>query len=231
MAGHSKFANTKYRKESQNLKKNKEFLRFTRNIIVAAKSGSESSLRNAVALARHHDVPKSNIDKAIKVALGGKSDSEYCKIRYDIKAPNGAFIILEILTDNKNRSASDIRAILRKNNSTMQVTGDLDYLFDNRGIIKYSAGSDVSDTAIEAGALDIEIDKDFILVLTSIENHKAISSILEEKFGNPIYTEIVWRAKNPISLSGENQESYEKLIVSLEDYQDTDKIYSNVVKN
>src|SRR5579872_7017901 len=210
MAGHSKFKNIQFRKDAQDKKRSKIFSKLSRDITLAAKQGlpdptANARLRLAIASARAESMPKDNIDRAIKKAQGGETDN-YEDIRYEGFGPGGVGLIVEVLTDNRNRAASSVRTIFGKNGGNLGESGSVAFMFDRLGQITYpaSAGSEdaVMEAAIEAGAQDVESGEDGHLIFTAFEDLSVVAEALEAtKLGTPKGTAIVWKPKsgNPVS--------------------------------
>jgi len=187
MAGHSKFKNIQFRKDRQDAARSKLFSKFSRDITIAAKAGlpdpaANSRLRLAIANAKAESMPKDNIDRAIKKALGGETDT-YEEIRYEGFGPGGASLIVEVLTDNRNRAAANVRTIFGKNGGNMGDAGSVAFMFDRLGRIAYprAAGSDeaILEAAIEARAHDVRSDADGHVILTAFEDMAPVADALE----------------------------------------------------
>src|SRR5215469_1721352 len=191
MAGHSKFKNIQFRKGRQDKIRSKLFSKLSRDITIAARQGTpdpamNSRLRLAIANAKAESMPKDNIDRAIKKALGGEADLME-EIRYEGFAPGGVGLIVEVLTDNRNRAAGNVRAIFTKYGGNLGETGAVAHLFDRLGEIAYpaSAGSDdaVMEAAIEAGAQDVASDEDGHTIYSAFEDLGAVAEALEATLG------------------------------------------------
>ena len=187
MAGHSKWANIQHRKGRQDAARSKLFSKFSKEITVAAKMGDPDPdknprLRLAVKEAKSNSMPKDNIDRAIKKAMGGDSEN-YEEIRYEGYGPSGVAIIVEALTDNRNRTASNIRSTFSKRGGNLGETGSVAFMFDRKGQIVYpaSVGSedDVMEAAIEAGAEDVESDEESLVIWCGDSDLAEVSSALE----------------------------------------------------
>jgi YebC/PmpR family DNA-binding regulatory protein len=235
MAGHSKFKNIQFRKGRQDKLRSKLFSKLSRDITLAAKQGlpdpaANARLRLAIASAKAESMPKDNIDRAIKKAIGGESDS-YEEIRYEGFGPGGVGLIVEALTDNRNRTAGNIRAAFTKNGGNMGETGSVSFMFDRVGQILYpaSAGSEdaIMEAAIEAGAEDVSSDEDSHLIFTSIEDMGAVAEALEASIGAPKSMGIVWRPKSTTPINGDEGQTLMKLIDALDDDDDVQTVYSN----
>jgi len=235
MAGHSKFKNIMHRKGRQDAARSKLFSKLSREITVAAKAGMPDPamnprLRLAIANAKAESVSKDLIDRAIKKAQGGDADT-YEDIRYEGFGPGGVGIIVEVLTDNRNRAASNVRSIFTKNGGNLGETGSVSFMFDRMGQIVYPAavGSEdnVMEAAIEAGADDVESDEESHIIYTAFEQLSEVAQALEAGLGAPKSTGVVWRPKSQTPVSGDAGATLMKLIDALEDDDDVQNVYSN----
>jgi YebC/PmpR family DNA-binding regulatory protein len=235
MAGHSKFKNIMHRKGRQDAARSKLFSKLSREITVAAKSGMPDPamnprLRLAVANARAESMSKDVIDRAIKKAQGGDAET-YEEIRYEGFGPGGVGVIVEVLTDNRNRAASNVRSIFSRSGGNLGETGSVSFMFDRVGQIVYApeAGSEdaVMEAAIETGADDVESDSDAHTVYTAFEQLSEVSQALEAALGAPRSTSLAWRPKSLTPISGEAAATLVKLIDALEDDDDVQNVYSN----
>lgn len=235
MAGHSKFKNIMHRKGRADAVRSKLFSKLSREITVAAKSGMpdpamNSRLRLAVANAKAESMPKDNIDRAIKKASGADAEA-YEEIRYEGFGPGGVGLIIEALTDNRNRAAANVRAIFSKNGGNLGETGSVSFMFDRVGQIIYpaSVGSEdkVMEAAIEAGAEDVDSDEDTHTIFTAFEDLSDVAQTLETALGEPKSTAIAWRPKTLTPVEGEPVATLMKLIDALEDDDDVQNVYGN----
>jgi YebC/PmpR family DNA-binding regulatory protein len=235
MAGHSKFKNIMHRKGRQDKLRSKLFSKLSRDITIAAKQGlpdpaANSRLRLAVAAAKAESMPKDNIDRAIKKAMSGEADNME-EIRYEGFGPGGVGLIVEILTDNRNRAAANVRSIFSKNGGAMGESGSVSFMFDRVGQITYPAKAATEDqmmeAAIEAGAEDVETDEENHTVYTSFEELGAVVEALEQVFGAPSSTGLVWRPKTTTPVSGDPAQTLMKLIDALDDDDDVQAVYAN----
>jgi YebC/PmpR family DNA-binding regulatory protein len=235
MAGHSKFKNIQHRKGRQDKIRSKLFSKLSRDITLAAKTGlpdpnANSRLRLAVAAAKAESMPKDVIDRAIKKAAGGEADT-YEEIRYEGFGPGGVGLIVEVLTDNRNRAAANVRSIFGKNGGALGETGSVAFMFDRVGQVVYPASVAVEDAvmeaAIEAGAEDVESDEETHTVFTGFEDLNAVVEALEARFGAPKSTGVVWRPKTLTPVEGEQAASLLKLIDALDDDDDVQTVYPN----
>lgn len=236
MAGHSKFKNIQFRKGRQDKMRSKLFSKLSRDITLAAKAGvpdpnSNARLRLAVANARSESMPRDNIERAIKKGAAGEADNLE-EIRYEGFGPGGVGIIVEVLTDNRNRAAANVRTIFGKNGGNMGETGSVAFMFDRQGQITYppGAGSEdkVMEAAIEAGAEDVASDEDGHLIFTAYEDLSEVASALEAALGPAKSTTHVWRPKTGTPVSDDDAAGLMKLLDALDDDDDVSNVYSNV---
>ncbi len=235
MAGHSKFKNIQFRKDRQDAARSKLFSKFSRDITLAARQGlpdpaANSRLRLAIANAKAESMPKDNIDRAIRKALGGDADI-FEEIRYEGFGPGGVGLIVEVLTDNRNRAAANVRAIFGKNGGNMGEAGSVAFMFDRLGSILYprEAGSDeaVMDAAVEAGARDVESDPDGHVILTAFEDLGEVADALETLLGPAKSATIIWKARTDVPVAGAHAANLVKLIDALEDDDDVQTVWTN----
>ena len=235
MAGHSQFKNIMHKKGKQDAIRSKLFSKFAREITVAAKMGMPDinmnpRLRMAVIAARAENMPKDNIERAIKKASAGDTEN-YEEVRYEGYAPGGVAVIVEALTDNRNRTAGEVRSYFTKAGGALAETGAVSFMFDHVGLIVFAkaAASDdaMLEAAIEAGADDVQSDAEAHEIVTSIEAMKDAQKALEAKFGEPRKASIVWRPQNTISVDDEAGEKILKLIGALEDNDDVQNVTAN----
>jgi len=235
MAGHSQFKNIMHRKGKQDAQKSKLFGKLAREITVAAKLGTPDPamnprLRAAVIAARQENMPKDNIERAIKKATGGDSES-YDEIRYEGYGPGGVAVIVEALTDNRNRAASDIRSFFAKSGGNLGETGSVAFMFDRTGIIEYdsSKASDdaMLDAAIEAGADDVVSSESGHEIYASQETFREVAKSLEAKFGEARKAALTWKPQNTIAVDDETGEKLLKLMDLLNEHDDVQNVYAN----
>jgi YebC/PmpR family DNA-binding regulatory protein len=235
MAGHSQFKNIMHKKGKQDAIRSKLFSKFAREITVAAKMGMPDPamnprLRLAVLAARQENMPKDNIERAIKKAVGGDSEN-YDEVRYEGYAPGGVAVIIEALTDNRNRTAGEVRSYFTKAGGALAETGAVSFMFDHVGSIEYpgSVGSEdaIMEAALEAGADDVVSGEEGHEVVTTIENFTEVAKALEAKFGEPRKSKLVWKPQNTITVDDEAGEKILKLIGNLEDNDDVQNVYAN----
>jgi YebC/PmpR family DNA-binding regulatory protein len=235
MAGHSKWANIQHRKGRQDAARSKLFSRLSKEITVAAKMGDPDPdknprLRLAVKEARANSMPKDNIDRAIKKAQGGDAEN-YEEIRYEGYGPNGVAIIVEAMTDNRNRTASNVRSTFTKRGGNLGETGSVAFMFDRKGQIVYPAGAgsedEVMEAALEAGAEDVESAEDGHVIWCADTELNEVSTVLETRLGEAESTRLVWRPRTTTELDLEAAQSLMKLIEALEDDDDVQSVTAN----
>lgn len=235
MAGHSKWANIQHRKGRQDALRSKLFSKLAKEITVAAKMGDPDPdknprLRLAVKEAKSNSVPKDVIDRAIKKSQGGDADS-YDEIRYEGYGPSGIAIIVEALTDNRNRTASNVRSTFSKLGGNLGETGSVSFMFDRMGQITYPASVGDEDTvmmaAIEAGAADAESDTDGHVIWCDQGELSAVAAALESSLGESDTTKLVWRPQNTTEVDLEVAQKLMRLIETLEDDDDVQTVTAN----
>jgi YebC/PmpR family DNA-binding regulatory protein len=235
MAGHSQFKNIMHRKGRQDAARSKLFSKLAREITVAAKSGMPDPamnprLRLAVQNAKAESMPKDNIQRAINKAAGNDGDN-YEEVRYEGYGPGGVALIVEALTDNRNRSASNVRAAFTKAGGALGETGSVSFMWDRVGEITYpvSAGDAdrVMEAAIEAGAEDVASDEDGHVILCAFEDIGEVSSALEAALGEAMSVKTIWRPQNSVPVDEERAQSLMKLVATLEDDDDVQNVYAN----
>ncbi len=235
MAGHSQFKNIMHRKGRQDAQKSKLFGKLAREITVAAKLGTPDPamnprLRAAVVAARQENMPKDNIERAIKKALGGEGEN-YDEIRYEGYGPGGVAIIVEALTDNRNRAASDIRSYFTKSGGNLGETGSVAFMFDRVGIIEYdqSVASDdaMLDAAIEAGAVDVISGENGHEIYAAPDSLREVAKALEAKFGEPRKAALTWKPQNTVAVDDETGEKLLKLMDMLNEHDDVQNVFAN----
>ncbi len=236
MAGHSQFKNIMYRKGAQDKKRAKQFARLTREIMVAAKMGlpeidKNPRLRGAVQAARAANMPKDNIERAIKKAAGGDEDTNYEEIRYEGYGPGGVAVIVETLTDNRNRTAADIRTAFSKNGGTLGETNSVSFMFDRLGLISYSpeVGSeeDMFEAAVEAGASNVESSAAGHDVWCEPDDFSEVRDALTEHFGDPREANLTWRPQTTVAVDEDKASTMLKLLDVLDDNDDVQRVAAN----
>jgi YebC/PmpR family DNA-binding regulatory protein len=235
MAGHSQFKNIMHKKGRADAVRAKLFGKLAREITVAAKFGlpdpaMNPRLRAAVLAARAENMPKDNIERAIKKSQGGEGEN-YEQIRYEGYAPGGVALIVEALTDNRNRTASEVRSYFAKHGGSLAETGAVSFMFNHVGLVQYDANrasaDAVLDAAIEAGADDVSSSASGHEIITSADALHGVARELEAKFGEPKKSGLVWRPQNFVAVDDETGEKVLKLIESLEDNDDVQNVYAN----
>jgi YebC/PmpR family DNA-binding regulatory protein len=235
MAGHSQFKNIMHKKGKQDAIRAKLFSKLAREITVAAKLGlpdpaMNARLRAAVLAARAENMPKDNIERAIKKAAGGEGEN-YDEVRYEGYAPGGVAVIVEALTDNRNRTAGEVRSYFTKAGGSLAETGAVSFMFDHVGLIEYppeAASEDAMlEAAIEAGAQDVQSSEEGHEIISSIESLRDVTQALEQKFGEPRKAGLVWKPQNTIGVDDEAGEKILRLVGALEDNEDVQNVYAN----
>jgi YebC/PmpR family DNA-binding regulatory protein len=235
MAGHSQFKNIMYRKGRQDAMKSKLFGKLAREITVSAKLGlpdpaMNPRLRAAIIAARAENMPKDNIERAIKKAAGGDGES-YEEIRYEGYGPGGVAVIVEVLTDNRNRTAGEVRATFTRSGGSLAETGAVSFMFDHVGVIEYdakAAGADAMfEAALEAGADDVVSNENGHEIYAAQDRFGSLAKALEGEFGEPRKAALVWRPQNTVALDDEQGERLLKLIENLNEQDDVQNVYAN----
>jgi len=236
MAGHSQFKNIMYRKGAQDKKRAKLFGKLIREITVAARSGlpdpaSNPALRAALASARAANMPKDNIDRAIKRAVGGEDAAQYEEIRYEGFGPGGVAVIAEALTDNRKRTASEVRAAFSKFGGTLGETNSVAFMFDRVGLIRFGrdAGSAeaVFEAAVEAGASNVESGADGHEVTCLPDDFSTVRDALSERFGDPQEARLAWQPLTTVEVDEEQADTLFKLLDALDDNDDVQHVSAN----
>ena len=235
MAGHSQFKNIMHRKGRQDAVRSKLFSKLAREITVSAKLGTPDPamnprLRAAVLAARAENMPKDNIERAIKKALGGDAET-YDEIRYEGYGPGGVAVIVEVLTDNRNRTASDVRAAFTKHGGNLAETGAVSFMFDHVGVVEFDAkvadADAMLEAAIEAGADDVVSSENGHEIYTSAETLREVAKVLEAKFGEPRKAALTWRPQNTVAVDDEPGEKLLKMMDVLNEHDDVQHVYAN----
>lgn len=234
MAGHSQFKNIMHRKGAQDKKRAQIFSKLGREITVAARGGEDpaynASLRAAIINARAENMPKDNIARAIAKAAGGDADT-YEEVRYEGFGPGGVSIIVDGLTDNRNRTASDVRTTFSKNGGNMGDVGSVSYLFDRVGKITYPVtagdGDTVFEAALEAGADDCVSSDDGHEVFCAQEDFNTVREALEKVLGDAGSARLAWKPQTSIEISEGHAETLFKLLSALDDNDDVQNVYAN----
>jgi YebC/PmpR family DNA-binding regulatory protein len=235
MAGHSQFKNIMHKKGRADKARSKLFGKLAREITVAAKLGMPDPafnprLRAAIIAARAENMPKDNIERAVKKASGSDTEN-YDAIRYEGYAPGGVAVIVEALTDNHNRTAGEVRAIFTKNGGNLATTGAVSFMFDHVGVVEFDAkaasADAMLDAAIEAGAEDVTSNADGHQIFTTAESLNEVAKALETKFGEPRKSGLLWKPQNTVALDDDSGEKVLKLIEALDDSEDVQNVYAN----
>lgn len=236
VAGHSQFKNIMHRKGAQDAKKARAFAKMIREITVSAREGLADinfnpRLRSAVMAARAANMPRDTIERAIKKASGGGTAEDYAEIRYEGYGPGGVAVIVEALTDNRNRTAPAIRTAFNKYGGAMGESGSVSFMFSRLGVVRYpteAASPDAMlEAAIEAGADDVASDASGHEITMGVEGFFAVRDALEQKFGPPAEAKIEWRPQVTVPLDEEKAAAVLKLLDALEDDDDVQNVYAN----
>ncbi|MEL7492193.1 MAG: YebC/PmpR family DNA-binding transcriptional regulator [Pseudomonadota bacterium] len=235
MAGHSKWANIQHRKGRQDAKRSKIFSRLSKEITVAARMGAPDPefnprLRLAIQAAKAQSMPKDNIERAIKKS-SASDEASYEEIRYEGFGPGGIGIIVEALTDNRNRAASEVRTSFSKNGGNLGETGSVSFLFDRVGAIEYpgdkASEDEMLEAAIECGADDVQSSEESHEIFCAGDALAEVAGALEEKFGEATAAKLIWKPQNTIDISGGPAETLMKLMNALEECDDVQNVYAN----
>ncbi|MBP7066422.1 YebC/PmpR family DNA-binding transcriptional regulator [Ferrovibrio sp.] len=236
MAGHSQFKNIMHRKGAQDAKKAKVFTKLIRELTTAAKMGqpdpaTNPRLRAAIQAARAANMPKDTVDRAIKRGAGGDGADNYEEVRYEGYGPGGVAVIVEALTDNRNRTAGEVRAAFSKNGGALGETNSVSFMFDRIGLIVFPASianaDKMMEAAIEAGAEDCQSSDEEHEVVCSQDDFAAVREALEKAIGEPKSARIVWRPKTLTPIAGDKVETLIKMLDTLEDSDDVQQVYAN----
>jgi YebC/PmpR family DNA-binding regulatory protein len=236
MAGHSKWANIQHRKGAQDAKRGKLFTKLIREVSVAARMGgpdpvANSRLRLAMDKALSGNVPKDTIERAIKRASGDQNADSIEEVRYEGYGPGGVAVMVDCMTDNRNRTVADVRHAFTKFGGNLGTDGSVSYLFTKLGQISYPSGSDedrIMEAALEAGADDVVSNDDgSIDVLTAVEDFPEVRDAMQSMDLEPEQAEVTMRASTSVNLSLDDAQSMIKLLETLEDHDDVQQVYSN----
>ena len=236
MAGHSQFKNIMHRKGAQDAKRARQFAKLIREITVSARQGlpdpaANPRLRAAMAAAREANMPRDTIERAIKKATGTGGGDDYAEVRYEGYGPAGVAVIVEALTDNRNRTASDVRSAFSKYGGALGETNSVSFMFNRLGVIQYGpevASADAMlEAAIEAGADDAESTHEAHEVTCAVEDFFSVRDALEAKFGEPRSARLEWRPTTSVTLDEEKATGLLKLVDALEDNDDVQHVYAN----
>ncbi len=236
MAGHSQFKNIMHRKGAQDKKRAKVFTKIIRELTTAARTGlpdvnANPRLRAAVAAAKEANMPKDTVERAIKRGAGGEDGENYEEVRYEGYGPGGVAVIVEALTDNRNRTASDVRTAFSKSGGNLGESNSVSFMFDRVGQITYPATATNADAmfeaAVEAGADNVDSGDEEHAVTCAVEALNEVRDGLEKTFGAPASARLVWKPKIVTPLDGETAEALFKLLEALEDSDDVQNVYAN----
>ena len=235
MAGHSQFKNIMHRKGAQDKKRAKIFTRLIRELTVAAKAGADPDsnprLRTAIAAARAANMPKDNIDRVLKKATGGGEETNYEEIRYEGYGPGGVAIIVDALTDNRNRTASEVRAAFSKYGGNLGETNSVGFMFDRIGLISYPkdlvSSEAAFEAAVESGASDVEATQSSYEFICSPEEFNNVREYLEDVYGQPESAGLSWKPQSTVELSADQASTLLKLLDVLDDNDDVQSTAAN----
>ena len=236
MAGHSQFKNIMHRKGAQDARRARQFAKLIREITVAARQGlpepaSNPRLRAAITAARVTNMPKDTIDRAIKKASGAAAGDDYVEVRYEGYGPAGVAVIVEALTDNRNRTASDVRSTFSKHGGALGETNSVSFLFDRLGVVRYpaSAATEIGmlEAAVEAGADNVESGPDGHEVTSQVDGFFAVRDALEARFGPAEEAKLDWRPRSAVTLDEERAAAVLRLVDLLDDNDDVQNVYAN----
>jgi YebC/PmpR family DNA-binding regulatory protein len=236
MAGHSQFKNIMYRKGAQDARRARLFTKLIREIMVSARAGipepaGNPRLRAAMAAAREANMPRDTIERAIKRATGGEEGVIYEEVRYEGYGPGGVAIIVEALTDNRKRTASDVRTAFSKHGGALGETNSVSFQFKRVGQIQYAAGATDADTmfeaALEAGAENVDSTAASHEVICAPDDFAAVREVLEARFGAPVQAGLVWKPQLAVPVDEERARSLLKLLDALEDSDDVQSVSAN----
>jgi YebC/PmpR family DNA-binding regulatory protein len=236
MAGHSQFKNIMYRKGAQDAKRAKVFTKIIRELTTAARSGIADPnlnprLRAAIIAARDANMPKDTMERAIRRGAGQEEGTNFEEIRYEGYGPGGVAIIAEALTDNRNRTAGEVRSIFTKFGGTLGETGSVNFMFDRLGVIHYPAGAASADAmfeaALEAGAGDVDSGADGHEITCAPDTLNAVRDGLAQKFGDPQAVKLEWRPRTKVPVDGDTAAALIKLIDLLDDNDDIQTVFAN----
>jgi YebC/PmpR family DNA-binding regulatory protein len=237
MAGHSQFKNIMVRKGAQDKKRGKIFTKIIREIMVAARSGAPDiqknpKLRAAVMKARGENMPKDKIEAAIAKGAGLGEGENYEAVRYEGYGVGGVAVIVEALTDNRNRTAAEMRSTFLKYAGSLGETGSVGFMFEHVGLIEYPAAQILEDAmfdaAIDAGAENVETAEGRHSITTALAAFAAVRDALAERFGDPVTAKLIWQAKVTAPAGGEEAKKLLALVEALEDHDDVQEVFTNI---
>ena len=236
MAGHSKWANIQHRKGAQDARRAKRFAKLVREVIVAARQGTpdpdhNARLRTAIAAAKAQSVPKENIERVLKKAQGGDDSDNYDELRYEGFGPGGIALLVDAMTDNRNRTAAEVRSIFNKHGGALGELGSVNYMFERVGSIHYApqaaSTDEMFEAALEAGASDCEFDDDGHEISCAPDDFGDVSEALTERFGTPENAGLIWKPQTTIAIDEQAAETLFKLMEALDDCDDVQHVSAN----
>ncbi len=235
MSGHSKWATTKRKKAAIDSKRGKAFTKIIKEITIAAREGGgdpvgNPRLRLAIDNAKAVNMPADNIDRAIKKATGELEGVSYVELTYEGYGPAGVAVIVEVATDNKNRTVAEVRHIFSKNGGSMGESGSVAWMFEKKGVVTLprqgKSEDDLMEIILDAGADDLQTEEDFFIIQTSIESFETVRKAVADKNLSIENASLQWIAKNTINVAGEDAEKVIKLIESMEDCDDVQNVFT-----
>ncbi len=235
MAGHSKFKNIMHRKGAQDAKRARIFARHAKEIMIAARAGADpdmnARLRGAIAAAKAQNMPNDKIDRAVKKGSGGGEADTYEEIRYEGYGPGGVAMIVDVLTDNRNRAASDIRMAFSKYGGNLGETNSVAFMFDRVGQIQYPADAasddDMFEAALEAGASDVDSGDDMHEIVCEPDDLNTVREALEARFGNPETAALAWKPQSTVEVDEGKASSLFRLLDALDENDDVQNVSAN----
>jgi YebC/PmpR family DNA-binding regulatory protein len=236
VAGHSQFKNIMHRKGAQDARRAKVFTKLIREITTAARIGlpdpaANPRLRAAVQAARVANMPRDTVERAIKRGAGGGEAENFAEVRYEGYGPGGVAVIVEALTDNRNRTAGEVRAAFTKHGGALGETNSVAFMFDRVGQVIYAAdkatAEQMFEAAIEVGADDCVSDSEGHEIVSAAEQFNAVRDALEARFGEPKSARLVWKPRNTVPVDGDKAETLFKMLETLEDSDDVQQVYAN----
>ena len=236
MAGHSQFKNIMHRKGAQDAKRGKMFTKLIRELTTAARTGladpnANPRLRAAIQASRAANMSRDTMERAIKRGAGGEDDTSYEEMRYESYAPGGVAVIVEALTDNRNRTASDIRSAFTKFGGNLGETNSVSFLFERKGVVGFplavASPEAMFEAALEAGADDVTSDADGHEVVSATESFAAVRDALEAKFGAPSLARVAWRPLTTVPVDAATAETLVRLLDLIEDSDDVQTVSAN----
>ncbi len=236
MSGHSQFKNIMHRKGAQDARRAKVFTKIIRELTVAARSGlpdpaANPRLRAAVLAARIANMPKDTVERAIKRGAGGGEGENYVEVRYEGYGPGGVAVIVEALTDNRNRTAGEVRAAFTKHGGSLGETGSVSFMFDRVGLIEYpvaaASAEAMFEAALDAGADDCTSFDSGHEIIAAVDGFAAVRDALVSRFGDPVSAKLIWRPQNSILVDEERAVGLLKMLDVLEDNDDVQQVFAN----